>query len=245
MNCGDFTLSQLRFGARIRKIAGRSKLRRKSQLCSALIAHDAALRIQRAYRSIGPPVKNERDPITLEPLCGSAGRYFCYTTADKKSRIAYSAPTLAAYVEMQDDPLDPVTRERYSERDLDRLCAMSGRRPPLRSARQRRRAAAAEVAHDWSMGDVVVELARDLVRTVHRGGDGDVGLMFEFLVTQWAPSFHMCVETAALQDQESARECLRTAAAIFDEHRIWNHLTPLETQLLTSTVAMAQRSIGS
>lgn len=245
MNCSDFTLRQLRFGARIRKIAGRSKLRRKSQLFSALITHDAAMRIQRAYRSVGPPVKNERDPITLEPLCGSAGRYFCYTTADRKSRIAYSAPTLATYIEMQEHPLDPVTRERYSDQDLDRLCVMSGRKPPLCSARRHRRNTAVEVMHDWSMSDVVVELARDLVRTVEREADDDVGQMFEFLVTQWAPSFHMCVETAALQDPASARACLRTATEIFDEHQIWDHVTPLEGQLLSSTVVMARRSVDS
>jgi hypothetical protein len=246
MRPSDFTLAQLRFCARIRRIHGRSRLRRKAHLADAVRVHDAACAVQRAYRARGPPVKNDRDPITLEPLSGSVGRYFCYTTRDHKSRIAYSPSELAKYVETQDEPHDPVTRERYTQRDLDRLSVMSGRTRSLALSaqrRQRRRTAVAEVSHAWSMADVVVELARDLVRTIEHAYDSDIG-MFEFLVTQWAPSFHMCVETAAMQDLASARTCLATACAIFEDHDVVQSLSALEYQLLVSTVEMAERSIA-
>lgn len=200
----DWRVPQLRRAARARKLVRYSR-RRRQELQAMLRDHDAAVRIQRFMRRRGPAVSNTDCPITLERLPYSdVGRLFCFTTSND-IRIAYTPDALASYVASTGNRTDPVTRERYSDADLERLKAMV---PKLR-ARIDRVLEPARTS-DLMTDTILRRMGEDLIHAASQEPEE----FLAFLLLQWASAYTM-VSMTGFGDIDTVRSTHRDVLRAF------------------------------
>ena len=232
-NQRDWRVPQLRCAARARKISRYSR-KRRAELQESLRQHDAAVRIQRFLRRRGPAVTNTDCPITLQRLPYSdPGRLFCFTTSNN-CRIAYSPTALASYVASTGSRADPVTRERYSNADIERLKAMV---PELRTRIDR-------VLQPFQVNSaltrtILLDMGTDLISAASHDPDE----FLAFLLLQWATAYTM-ISASALGDVEMVQSVHREVLQNFHDSRAYREMDTSARQTADSLLAVIDSTVA-
>lgn len=235
------TVKQLRAASKHRDLVGTSKMR-KPELLNALQLHDAATVLQRKARAwyYGRTPVNDTDPISFEPLPVNPFRF----VSSSGQTIGYDANTLAQYaLASGPDFKDPVTRELYTDTDLQRLERASGVAGVLDAVRSIVEDEAQIVVLTELIGSAR-ELLADLERTIQRytqlDGTPDVydpESLAHYMILQFVPAMNLMCDLMATHEPPNYEQFATDMLAWLETNQgILGRLPSMDHQLVVSVI---------